>query len=113
MSDDFEKDKAGAEEEREEAIDRVDAHVEARFRHLAYEAGVWLASKLDTLTANDVRDTLRKYYPDVTTHDDRALGPVMRRLASDGVIVNTGTVVNSDRVRNHSRRISLWRTARR
>jgi hypothetical protein len=93
---------------RDEAIDRVDRHAHRRFMDLAYRAGRHLCKRSCEFTSADLRDLLARHYPDVKTHDDRALGAVMRQLQREGWIEATDRVQSSGRVRNHHRPLRVW-----
>jgi hypothetical protein len=93
-----------------EAIARAARNARPDFLRLAYLAGRYLARCQLEFTSADLRDTLATHYPDVRTHDDRALGPVMQRLQREGVIVKTDRVKPSGRVRNHHRPLAVWRS---
>ena len=92
----------------EKAIDLVEQSAHREFINVAQRAGVWLAGKGEPFTAADVRDAMQRNYPNVKTHDDRALGAVMRGLAKRGVISATGRYVKSNRLRNHNRPLREW-----
>ena len=48
----------------------------------------------------------------LTTHDSRALGPVMKRLARDGYIAPTDEFVKGTRRSRHSAPLRVWRSIR-
>ncbi len=97
---------------RDDAIDRVETNADPNFKYLAYKAGCDLASRGQPFTSADIRDYLQRRHPKVKTHDDRALGPVMRRLQGHGVIEPTGQYVPQPRARNHCRPLREWRARR-
>lgn len=103
-------DKEGAREDRDEAIERVDDNADKEFKESADSClRIW-ALMNPYLTANDVRDEMRKLYPEACTHDDRAMGPVMKRARARGLIEPTDRVENSGRRRNHHRPLRVWRS---
>ena len=100
--------KVCAEDAQKRAVDRVEAHAKARFMIIAYRAGVYLAGEPNPFTSGDLRDLITTHYPGVSTHDDRALGAVMRRLSRKGLIAPTGRYIKSERRRNHNRPMREW-----
>ena len=101
-----------AREAANEAIDRVDRHAHEEFKRLAYRAGIYLARQERELDSAMIRDLLQEHYPSVATHDDRALGAIMRQLQRDRVIERTDRTRKSGRKRNHNRDLRIWRSLR-
>ncbi len=95
-------------EAREEGIDKVERHADLEFLDVMYRAGQHLARKGGVFTSADMRDLVTKHYPEVRTHDERAIGAVLRSLRRDGVIEPTGQYVNQKRRRNHCRPLREW-----
>jgi predicted RNA-binding Zn-ribbon protein involved in translation (DUF1610 family) len=66
----------------------------------------------ETYTMDHVMATFTNVYPNLHTHgardEKRRWGPLMRRLAGEGVHVNTGEYVRSER--RHSSPIPIWRS---
>lgn len=58
-------------------------------------------------TADDVWDVMDRL--PYSTHERRALGPILRTAQREGVIQNTGTFVRSRR--RHKSPIPVWRAA--
>ena len=52
---------------------------------LALRAVAYVAQRQDSFISDDVWDALASAYPDVTTHEHRAMGAVMRRAVAEGV----------------------------
>ena len=105
-------DRRAARESASEAIERTDRNAQREFRRLAYRAGEYLASREAEFDSAMLRDLLREKYPEVRTHDDRALGAIMRQLSRDGVIERTDRTRKSGRKRNHNRDLRVWRSLR-
>ena len=62
------------------------------------------------ITADDIWDALA-IWPDINTHEPRALGPVLLDAQRRGWIVPTDRVRASRRRQiNHGRRITIWRS---
>lgn len=92
------------------AIGQADIHADEAWKEAAAQVIRELASEQETLTPDDVQDRLTRDHPDVHTHNASALGGVMRRAASEGVIENTGEVVCSERPSQHRKQIRVWRS---
>lgn len=90
----------------DEAIRRAAEHADPDWKIEALAAGRRVAARLRLLTSDDVRREIRG----ADTHEPRALGAVMRRLASEGVIVATDRYAKSGRVEAHDRPMRLWRS---
>jgi len=74
----------------------------------AEEAVRAVARRQPTLTTDDVWALLEA--SDARTHEPRALGAVMRRMAEAGVIAATERYTKSQRPVCHSRKIQVWRS---
>lgn len=90
------------------SLEAVARHASERFLKLAYEVGRDVALRGQPFTSADVRDEMARLHPTVVTHDDRALGVVMKRLARESAIRATGRYVTSARARNHNRPMREW-----
>ena len=93
---------------RDEAIDRVEENADREWRKLALatiEDSAWI---FRTITTDDIWTILdRSIY---STHDNRAMGAVMRKAQTNGWIEPTDRVVKSTRAVCHSRPIRVWRS---
>jgi hypothetical protein len=91
---------------RDEAIHRVDEHAAPDWKVAAYEAVVQTATELQQFTADDVFDRLNT---EATTHDRRALGPVVIRAARARLIekANVAPRLSSRRSR-HCAPMTVW-----
>lgn len=98
-----------AEQARDAAIERVDAHADPDWRDVAYRCVVNAARRLETLTTDDVIAELT-HYPAITTHEPRALGPVMMRAARDNIIAATDRFIKSEAVSRHRAPKQVWRS---
>lgn len=83
------------------------------FMEVAIVSGLYLSKTNETFTSADIRDLMEEKFPTLSTHDDRALGAVMRKLSRNGIIHPTGRYVSSKRARNHNRPLREWRGTRR
>lgn len=90
----------------EEAIQRVEDHAAPTWLEEAYNAGVGLARIRSDFSSDDIWQWMEDYYPDVTTHEPRAMGAVIRSLKRNGIIaVEPKCYVKSARVQSHLRPI--------
>ena len=78
-------DRMDAKRAADAAIDRVERNSHELWKELAYKAGVYLAESNSEIDSNMIADAMERYYPLVTTHEPRALGAIMRKLARDRI----------------------------
>lgn len=107
MADDL-LDSVASEKERDEAIARVEKHANQRWMLAAYNAVKWCAVHHRQFTTNEVWARLQRS-PE-TTHEARALGPVMANAARNGLIRNSGQYRRSQIPRQHGRPVPVWRS---
>lgn len=95
---------------RDRDMARVDRAVDPEWRDLAYEAVVETAAELpDGFIVDDVWQHLPAGVED--PREPRAMGPVMRRAQSAGIIVPTNEYRPSARVTAHRNPRRVWRAA--
>ena len=92
--------------EANEAIQQVDEHADERWKAAAEAMVESRAIGMADFTTDDVMDDLATL--PVSTHDGRALGPVMRRAIRSGQIVEVGMTRSR---RRHGARIPIYRGA--
>ncbi len=100
-------DGALADLSRTDALQRVDDHADPDWRNVAYDCVVAVAKRIAVFTTDEVLAELAKY-PEVSTHEGRALGPVMMRAQRNAVIVATDQFVNSEAVSRHKAPKRVW-----
>lgn len=93
---------------RDEAIDRVEENADQEWFKLAVWKTRAIAKSCSTFTSDDVWSWMDIF--DYSTHDNRAMGAVMRRAQAEGWIEPTDRVVKSTRPVCHSRPIRVWRS---
>ena len=71
---------------RDEAMARADQHAQPEWKDLARRCIEWLARERRTFTSDDIWDALAEHYPNVQTHEHRALGPILLKATRDGLI---------------------------
>lgn len=99
-------DGALADLSRTDALQRVDDHADPDWRDVAYQCVVAVAKRCAMFTTDEVLDELSHY--NVSTHEGRALGPVMMRAQRNSVIVATDQFVNSEAVSRHKAPKRVW-----
>ena len=96
-----------AEEEKNRAISVVGAHAPADWMTRAREAVRVVAMSRFDFTTDHVWEVLGEDRPP----EPRALGSVLKQLAREGRIRQTGEYRKSDRVENHRRPVAVWRVS--
>jgi len=99
-------DAALADLSRTDALQRVDEHADPDWRDVAYQCVIAVARRCATFTTDQVIEELSRYA--VSTHEGRALGPVMMRAQRNSIIVSTNQFVNSEAVSRHRAPKRVW-----
>lgn len=92
------------------AIDTVEDNAHEQWLDVAYAVLYELALTRDYFTSEDVTDFMRARYPDVTTHEPRAMGAVMRRGKRDGIVASTDRSVWSRSPNSNAYLSRVWRS---
>lgn len=97
-------------EVQDEALKRVEAHADTAWKRAATRAVYLCAKQHPYFTTDDVWDLI----PDnVTTHEPRALGAVMRKAVGAGWIRAADKApIKSKRVSRHAGPMSVWESLR-
>ena len=90
------------------AIDTVEANAHEQWLDVAYAVLYELALTRDYFTSEDVTDFMRARYPDVTTHEPRAMGAVIRRGKRDGIIAPTQRFTTSRATNSNAYPKRVW-----
>lgn len=96
------------DQQRDEAIQRVNAHADPDWKDTAYATGYRIASCQESLLSEDIWQALSDQ--GVHTHEPRAMGAVMRRLHADKVIQPTDQFVKSPSPLGHGRPSRIWKS---
>jgi len=92
---------------RDEAMGRAEDYAHEEWKEVALEA-VYQAALVNE---KFIVDEVWRYMPSgVSTHDLRAMGPVMRRAIKAGWICSTDEYINSSRVTAHKNPRRIWRS---
>lgn len=94
---------------RQAAIECVDANADRAWKEVAYDCVVNVAHHCEQFTTDEVLNELAKH-PEVSTHEPRALGPVMMRAARENVIAVTDRFVKSEAISRHRAHKQVWRS---
>lgn len=93
---------------RERAMRRALEHANQNWVRIATNVICDLAFSRQSFTTDDVWTVLETAYPSVTTQEPRALGPLMRSAARQGLIRATGGYIPSTRPACNARPIMVW-----
>lgn len=93
---------------RDEAIDQVEEHAQEEWKKAAYNVVVYIAKHRVEFTTDAVWSLLDRI--SFVTHENRAMGAIMRRAANRGVCVRTDRTTQSVRPECHRRPIRIWRS---
>ena len=91
------------------AIARVDAAAQADWKAAALDAIRYLADRRSEFTTDAVWEVLARRHPEVTTHDNRAMGAVLRHARSEGLVEPTDAFHISVRPECHRCPKRVWR----
>ena len=91
---------------RDEAIDRVEENADQEWMNDAMDIVRFIVNRYKYFSTDDIWHMLKE----PTTHDNRAMGAVMRKAQAEGWIEPTDRVVKSTRPVCHSRPIRVWRS---
>ena len=92
----------------EEAIERVGANADIHWAVEALNIVGMLSSTRHDFTTDDVWEWMNHLNPDMTTHEPRAMGAVMRRASQMRLCVPTERYTKSMRPECHRRPIRVW-----
>jgi hypothetical protein len=92
--------------ERDKALDVVDDGASVEWREEAWRAGTQAARELWFITSDDVGERMNGVF----TNDNRAMGPVMLRLAREKVIEPTDRFIATRRTSSHSSPRRIWQS---
>jgi len=90
------------------ALESVDTHADAEWKAAANEAVRLVARQNPDFTTDDVWSVLDRTA--FHTHDNRAMGAVMRQAVMAGWCVSAGEYRKSRRPQCHKRPVMVWRS---
>jgi len=94
-------------ESKNEAIDRVEAAADDKWKSTALRAVRWRAKKGVNFTSDHIWADLDGVDID-PPKEPRAMGAIMRKAVSEGLIVATEKTVPSTKPSNHKRPVRVW-----
>jgi len=94
-----------AEDAKAKALAEVEANADAEWKAAAMTAVQSVAIDRAVFAADDVWERLEKHWPDVHTHEHRAMGAVMRNAMSRRWCIPAGTYRKSGRLEQKRRPI--------
>lgn len=98
------------EDARDEAIERVKRHASPSWIEAGIFVGEHLARKIPCFVAAEIDLEMQRIFPNIKTHDKRAMVAVIRRLERDGVIAPTEKFTPDPRTSCHARPVRVWRS---
>lgn len=88
-----------------EAMERAAQAAHVVWKATAYEVGVRLACSQDCVTSEDILAAMPR---GLRTHNDKAMGPIMLRLAREGYLVKSIEHEVLYLKKNHCRPQQVW-----
>jgi len=106
----FDYDRERARVSREEGIKKVEEHADPDWKDIAYEAVLRTSRDLDSFIVDEVWKRMPRGF---STHENRAMGAVIRRAVSRGVISKTSEYRPSSKTSSHGAMRVVWKSKRR
>jgi len=97
-----------ADNGKRDGMDRAERHADEHWWQCMLECGLAVAERKPWFYTDDIVKLCASRHPNATTHEQRAIGPLMRALARAGVCERTGDFVPSTQRQNHSRPMQVW-----
>lgn len=101
---------ANATELRDAALAQVEANASQQWFEVALDSVRQIALENKYLTTDDVWCYLKKYWGELSTHNNSAMGAVMRTAAKRGIVTGTDRFLESRRPSSHARPIRIWKS---
>ena len=101
-------DLAAAKAARDAAMEQVDENADDDWKEVAFSVVIEVARVKAEFTVDDVQEQLANLA--VSTHEGRAMGPVILRAVREKIIVSTGIHRPSRQVKCHANPTTLWRS---
>jgi hypothetical protein len=94
------------------AMRQVDANADLDWKEAAMQSVAVICKELGFgayFTSDEVWAKIESDFPNATTHERKALGPIMAKAARSGLIRKTGQYRESRREACHARPVALWK----
>ena len=93
----------------QQAINQVEENANQQWMDEALEVVKRLSKTFNLFTTDDVWNWMQYLHPDSETHDNRAMGAVMRKAARGKLCIPTDKYIKSTRTSCHHRPIRVWK----
>lgn len=93
---------------KEEGMDRAERHADPYWKQCMMEAALAVAMRKPYLDTDDIVAWCREKHPNATTHEYRAIGPLMRACAKLGYFMQTQDWVESTQKQCNKRPMRVW-----
>ena len=101
---------ANATELRDAALEQVEANANAEWFEVAIDSVRQLATENKYFTTDEVWCYLKKHWSQLSTHNNSAMGAVMRTASKRGIVSATDRFSESKRPSSHARPIRVWKS---
>jgi hypothetical protein len=89
---------------------RADDAANKRWKVAALYAVWMVALECEDFTTDEVSKYMEKHWPDIATHEPRALGPIMTTAARKGYCENTRKQRLTEKAVAHRRGKNVWKS---
>jgi hypothetical protein len=90
------------------AIDQVEQNANPDWLDAACAVAVSIAREYQEFTSVEVEERMRLRHPTITTHEARAMGPVMKWCEHNRIAKQTGETVRDPRPHCHQQYKTVW-----
>jgi hypothetical protein len=91
-----------------DGMDRAERHADPHWKRCMLESAKAVAERKPFFDSEDVVRWCQQHHPNATTHEQRAIGPLMRSAAALGYCVVTDHWNKSTLPQNHRRPMMAW-----
>jgi hypothetical protein len=91
-----------------DGMDRAERHADPHWWQCMLECGKIVAERKPYFNTDDIVQLRQRLHPNATTHEHRAIGPLMAALARLGYCERTDDWVESQQSSCHSRPMRVW-----
>ena len=93
-----------------DGMDRAERSADPHWWQCMLECGKLVAAHKPVFITDDLVTICRVLHPNATTHEHRAIGPLMRELCRLGYCERSEDTVESRQKVNHARPMRVWRS---
>jgi hypothetical protein len=91
-----------------DGMDRAERHADPHWWQCMLECGKAVAERKPFFITDDVVRLCSKLHPNASTHEQRALGPVLREMCRIGYCERTQDWIESSQAQCHRRPMRIW-----